>query len=511
MSQAVVDVLVRVSQLIDNVKARNAFVIAPGVNGVFKSGKDPLNNNSPFIEEPEAIELMNEIMSGIEVILSRRKYIFDKLGSKIDSDVDIKQFVTGYINNPNDQAHLKRILVSEEIIFKLSAFQQSNRMSLRSKYCFENAAVDDFTWGFEAACEVISAQLAMQRVAIEVLRRAMTRGCVYQLTVENFGIKGEMTITKDYDHNIIAAEVSKFNDRVDKRIASFFNEAKVFWNNRHGQIRKLTAINLGDSPPTAVSHDGDLYWLSAKGELQKFVNSTHQEVSINVLHMCSLVSHKGKLYSVSKLGGLYELDLDSGKATFVIEQLLFKNCASMVSLGDYIYITRSTYFYNFYKVDPTNKIYRCLGNDWNGARLAVDTNLLYARCNGYVFDSIYSIHDLSIGMPSYRLKSHEWSMARVPNIVSHGDFLYTQGSDGDLFLVDYEFDTLNITQKHKRHPSTQVTPLASHGMSLVCQHFNDWRFLPHKERRCYMAIVRPAWTQHPKNWFEKLLSVTSIH
>ncbi len=42
-----VDVLVRVSELIDAESVRNAFVIAKGVNGVFRKGDKPIGQRGP--------------------------------------------------------------------------------------------------------------------------------------------------------------------------------------------------------------------------------------------------------------------------------------------------------------------------------------------------------------------------------------------------------------------------------------------------------------------------------
>ncbi len=142
---------------------------------------------------------------------------------------------------------------------------------------------------------------------------------------------------------------------------------------------------------------------------------------------------------LDKQGSLYKLDPDSDKATLVIEHPLFTCCSSMVSHGDYLFIARSTFLYNLYRVDPVNRTYVCLGNDWNGASLASredSKDTLYARYNCYFYDNIYEIKYLSAYVPYYELKSYVWSVARVPSIVSHARYLYTQGSDGDLFIVE---------------------------------------------------------------------------
>ena len=531
VSQAVIDVLVKVTRVVDDSKARHAFVIAKELKGIFRIGDNPLSSDFPYLEEPDAIKLMREIMNGVRKVFAKRKDLFDEFlaySSKITEFYnEIMSWINSFINNPNDVSLLDKILsqncrmsltlfMFQYELHHLCAKHWKSAIALFSESCFKNTSDNDLTWGFESACELLSALLAVQRVAIEVLRRAMSKGGLQETRDRLFEGHHQMAQSIEtwslYTQEQIEKELTDRHEDVDSCISRFYKVTDEYWEKSVGQIRKLP-INLHESPPIAVSHNRELYWISSKEDkLVKFVEDTCSEADTNVTltPIVQLVSHKGKLYCIAEYGNLYELDPESGHTTLLIENTLFKLCTSMVSLGDYLYITLNTYLYNLYRIDPIEKSYTCISSGWCGARLASFEGgplLLYARYGHTLSDSIYTIDTTSSPEITYNVESSWWGKSRVPNLVAHGNLLYTSDK-GDLSVINTSHFGLlrGITRSHKALPSTEFTPLVSHGFSIVCQHFNDWRFHPHSERKCFLALVRPLWVDPPENWFEEWLT-----
>ena len=502
MSQAVSDVFVNITKVVEGTKARHAFVIAKGLKGVFRMGDNPLSTDSPYLEEQDAIELMGEIMTGIEQITSKYNNIFlyfkNEYSLRHRRYLEMLEFAREYLVRPHSKDFLRK---ADHIRFNLPMFQHDSwYISVPRDYLFGTVSLGDFTWGFESVSELFASMLALTRLVIEVLRQVLPDR-------EEF--------------------VEKALGDVDKSIDMFDDFLSNVWNRRVGQLQRFPRTGLKATPTAATSHNGELYFVtSPDGKLLKFVEDTCSEADTNVTltQIVQLVSHKGKLYCITESGNLYELDPASGRSTLLIEDTPFKLCTSMVSLGDYLYITLNTYLYNLYRIDPIEKSYTCAGYWWCGAKLATveHSSVLYSRYRHFLWDTIFKTnHPENDKLFRSYFATDDWKITNEPNLVGLGEYLYTQGSDGDVFAVapilslKDDNQTARLTRRSlgiydsaegsfkKYGDSDRLVPLAGHKMSVVCLHVSDSKF---SDSHPHLSVIRPVWIPLPGDWFKKMMA-----
>ncbi len=65
-----------------------------------------MDNEAPYIEEPEAIKLMTEIMASIEMVMESRRDVFDYLFKELSVEIQpyevILNNITQFISTPNN-------------------------------------------------------------------------------------------------------------------------------------------------------------------------------------------------------------------------------------------------------------------------------------------------------------------------------------------------------------------------------------------------------------------------
>ena len=502
MSQAVTDVFVNVTRVVEGTKARHAFVIAKGLKGVFRIGDNPLSTDSPYLEEQDAIELMREILTGIEQITSKYNNVFlyfkDEYSLRHRSYMEILEFAREYLIRPHNEDFPRK---ADHICFNLPLFQHDSwYISVPRDYIYGNISLGDFTWGFESLSELFASMLALTRLVIEVLRRVLPDR-------EEF--------------------VGKALGDIDKSIDMFDDFLSTVWIRRVGQLQRFPRTGLKATPTAAASHNRKLYFVtSPDGKLLKFVDDTCSEAStrVTLTHIVELVSHKGKLYCITENGNLYELDPESGQTMLLIEDTPFKLCTSMVSLGDYLYITLNKCLNNLYRINPIEKTYTCAGYWWWGAKLATveHSTILYSRYRHYLWDIIFKTHHPENDKLFWSyIATSDWKVTNEHNVVGVGEYLYTQGSDGDVFVVfptlspkdDNQTARLTRRSLDKYHSaegsfkkygdSDRLVPLASHKMSLVCLHLDDSKF---SDSHPHLSVIRPVWIPFPKDWFKQIMA-----
>ena len=508
MASAITEILVNIRNVKkDGSISNEAFAIAQGVNGVFKKGTNVLESNSPSLETSEVVELLKEILEGVKTLTTktseRSKEILEQQNHAGEAYHTLLQYVQSYSQDQEDEEsisaitdhitglHYQLTILHNALVNPTpSNLDQKSLIDYISTHCQDRAAKDDFTWGFTMACEILSFLLALQRSAIQVLRGVME---TLDDPVERVDL-----VEKDHHTNI------------DEQVEKFLTVFGKHWNQKAGEMKKLSSINLHKCLPSFVSHNGELYWVSwFEGKLQKFVSGTYREANYNIAlrGMFPLASHQGKLFCVTKAGKLSEIDPESGETRELFPDVSFNECVSMISHEGFLYLTLNSRSENIFKVDTREMKVECIGSQWQEAMLATleGESSIFVRYKHFLWDSVYRIDSPSNGTTSFEALSKYWSAGRKPNLVGHGEHLYSQGYSGDLLVVNPVGGSSEIfTPRPSITPKSYVLPLVSHKLTLVCEHCVE-RIRP--DERYHMALVRPYWVDPPKDWHAKLKSV----
>ena len=506
MASTVVDILVNVRRVTKEVSISNeAFAIAPGVYGVFKKGTNVLESNSPSLETSETVELLKEILEGVDTLTAktseRSKEILKQQNHAGEAYHTLLQYVQSYSQDQEDEESISAItdhitglhcqltiLHNAMVNPTPSNLDQMSLIDYISTRCQDRAAKDDFTWGFTMACEILSFLLALQRSAIQVLRGVM----------ETLGDPVERVDLVEKDHHT----------NIDEQVEKFLTVFGKHWNQKAGEMKKSN-ISLHECLPSFVSHNGELYWVSwfgFEGVFKQFMSGIYPEANHNVAlrGMSPLASHQGKLFCVTKAGKLSEIDPESGETRELFPDVSFKQCVSMISHEGFLYLTLNSRSENIFKVDTREMKVECIGSQWQAAMLATleGESSIFVRYKHFLWDSIYRIDSSSNGTTSFEAVSKYWDMTMSALIVGHGEHLYTQGYAGDLLALNpVSGKSLTFTPKPCFTPDSHVLPLVSHKLTLICRHFIKW-YSP--VERYHMALVRPYWVEPPKDWYKKL-------
>lgn len=512
MALAVVNVLVNVRKVTKKgSQSGEAFAIAKGVYGLFKKGAGVAGIDLPSLEEDQTAQMLKEIKEAIDRLTKQVKQFSQGLGLQVEAGEayhKILNLVSDFSEDPRDKALIAAITDrSNGIHSHLSTLQrtltkttllnpaQESWITYICKYCQDNSADDDFTWGFRPACEIFASMLALQRSAIGVLRKAL----------EASGEPADKIDRTEKGHN----------KAIDEQVETFLKTFGEYWDKT---MRKKDKIALRIDPyksSNLESHNDELYWFEYNKKdttLVKLDSSLRKTVlTRNSLSGGLLVSHNSKLYVFEfDTDQLIEIDPETGEKRNSFSQPEFKGTVfrSMVlSHQGYIYIIKGDHLY---QIDPTHKRVERIGSGWKLASLAaVDgKHTIYARCPTIVYGVIYEIDPSKRGSSMYTRVSGVYEFDATENacIVGYGRHLYTPGVC-NVWAFDTKDHSFSKIAEGRIFAFVHITDHIEtrHSLSILTRNMRGISYCDDCVR-----ILKPYWVHPPTDWYEQLLTKRTV-
>lgn len=543
MALAVINILVSVRKVTkEGSRSGEAFAITQGLYGLFRKGAGLVGVDFPPLEEDKTIAMLKEIKAGIEELTKKTERFNQSLAQQSEAGEAYRRVlhhVTEYTNRPKNDSVITAICNPQNgIHYHLGVLQNalvnSTPINLdhecwikyMCKHCQDNAADEDFSWGFRPACEKFASMLALQRSAIEILRRAME-------------------VTGEPAADIEEIEKTHY-DAIEKQVEMFIPTFAEYWNETVKKSKPIkTAMTVGiyrcrETEIFLVSHNNDLYWIDEGPSLAKLSLGCKEKTTVLSLSEfkksfpCNgFLSHKGKLYLIMVNGDIIEIDPDTGKKDILYNTPEFKKCTAVLSHGGYIYMISNN---DLYRVDThplpivplhfrngkfvASETHRPresrlkvkvehIGSGYTFGRLGAvpGKRTFYARILPYssLFSAIHEIEGPARRGSATKSKVSDHWCSGIMRLVGHGKHLYVEGGF-NVVAVDTENDYKEEKMtKNTYEPlilpfgGATVTVDVSHNLSILCHEHKDG-----ERYRLEILKLKPYWVDPPKDWYEQV-------